>query len=489
MRAPRRSPSGAGELGQHAAGEPPARPARWRRTPGSPARRQTARSAATAAATSESGAPQRSRVVTRTAIGPGSARPAALSMLQEPSKLSLKARTARTDSSGTRTPASGWKTNGPAGGRTNSSSLAIERSVSVASASTPRRATRKMRERVTPCWSAGCAGTFSARARRWTPRRRLPWKARCPSCPRSRRSAASSRRTSRGARSTRSRSSTRAGARRWPPHEHRRRGRRAARVERARAARQVPRSSSSPARSSCSCHLRMTGTLLLDPRPTRRYQRVVFDLDDGHELRFCDPRRFGTGELALGDGRRCERVLRRAARHRAAGRRRSTGARAARAGPRAAARRSRRSCSTSARSPASATSTPTRRCSARASTRCARRGRSRARSATALADAVRDALSAGHRRRRRDDRRLPPPRRRLRRASRTSSSSTCARASRARAAARTIVKLVAAGAGPTSASAASPGRGSGGGLEQLGQPARRGRPPASPGSRRRARRR
>jgi formamidopyrimidine-DNA glycosylase len=47
-------------------------------------------------------------------------------------------------------------------------------------------------------------------------------------------------------------------------------------------------------------HLRMTGNLLLDPAPDTPYQRVIFMLDDGHELRFCDPRRFGTGELALG---------------------------------------------------------------------------------------------------------------------------------------------------------------------------------------------
>jgi formamidopyrimidine-DNA glycosylase len=47
-------------------------------------------------------------------------------------------------------------------------------------------------------------------------------------------------------------------------------------------------------------HLRMTGTLLLDPAPEVRYERVRFDLDDGHAVHFCDPRRFGTGELALG---------------------------------------------------------------------------------------------------------------------------------------------------------------------------------------------
>jgi formamidopyrimidine-DNA glycosylase len=47
-------------------------------------------------------------------------------------------------------------------------------------------------------------------------------------------------------------------------------------------------------------HLRMTGTLLYDPPPGTPYERVRWELDDGHELRFCDPRRFGTGELALG---------------------------------------------------------------------------------------------------------------------------------------------------------------------------------------------
>ena len=47
-------------------------------------------------------------------------------------------------------------------------------------------------------------------------------------------------------------------------------------------------------------HLRMTGTLLYDPPGDERYARVRFDLDDGHHLLFCDPRRFGTGELAVG---------------------------------------------------------------------------------------------------------------------------------------------------------------------------------------------
>jgi formamidopyrimidine-DNA glycosylase len=47
-------------------------------------------------------------------------------------------------------------------------------------------------------------------------------------------------------------------------------------------------------------HLRMTGTLLYQPPPGAPYERVRWVLDDGRELRFCDPRRFGTGELALG---------------------------------------------------------------------------------------------------------------------------------------------------------------------------------------------
>jgi formamidopyrimidine-DNA glycosylase len=51
-------------------------------------------------------------------------------------------------------------------------------------------------------------------------------------------------------------------------------------------------------------HLRMTGTLLYDPPPGTPYERVRWDLDDGHALRFCDPRRFGTGELALGTAAR-----------------------------------------------------------------------------------------------------------------------------------------------------------------------------------------
>jgi formamidopyrimidine-DNA glycosylase len=47
-------------------------------------------------------------------------------------------------------------------------------------------------------------------------------------------------------------------------------------------------------------HLRMTGTLLYDPPPHTPYVRVTIAFDDGHTLAFSDPRRFGTGELALG---------------------------------------------------------------------------------------------------------------------------------------------------------------------------------------------
>jgi formamidopyrimidine-DNA glycosylase len=50
------------------------------------------------------------------------------------------------------------------------------------------------------------------------------------------------------------------------------------------------------------CHLRMTGTLLLDPPERPPHTRVRFGLDAGEaELLFVDPRRFGTGELALGE--------------------------------------------------------------------------------------------------------------------------------------------------------------------------------------------
>ncbi|MGH2968108.1 MAG: bifunctional DNA-formamidopyrimidine glycosylase/DNA-(apurinic or apyrimidinic site) lyase [Solirubrobacteraceae bacterium] len=46
-------------------------------------------------------------------------------------------------------------------------------------------------------------------------------------------------------------------------------------------------------------HLRMTGTLLLDPPGEPPHNRVWIELGE-HRLAFTDPRRFGTGELALG---------------------------------------------------------------------------------------------------------------------------------------------------------------------------------------------
>jgi len=47
-------------------------------------------------------------------------------------------------------------------------------------------------------------------------------------------------------------------------------------------------------------HLRMTGTLLLDPPAVAPYERVRLRFDGAPDLAFCDPRRFGTGELAMG---------------------------------------------------------------------------------------------------------------------------------------------------------------------------------------------
>jgi formamidopyrimidine-DNA glycosylase len=50
-------------------------------------------------------------------------------------------------------------------------------------------------------------------------------------------------------------------------------------------------------------HLRMTGTLLHRPASAPPHTRVRFDLD-GTDLVYVDPRRFGTGELALGTAAR-----------------------------------------------------------------------------------------------------------------------------------------------------------------------------------------
>jgi formamidopyrimidine-DNA glycosylase len=47
-------------------------------------------------------------------------------------------------------------------------------------------------------------------------------------------------------------------------------------------------------------HLRMTGTLLLDPAADPPHTRVRFELDGGRRLVYVDPRRFGTGHLLHG---------------------------------------------------------------------------------------------------------------------------------------------------------------------------------------------
>ena len=48
------------------------------------------------------------------------------------------------------------------------------------------------------------------------------------------------------------------------------------------------------------CHLRMTGNFLYDAPPQTPYQRAVITLGDGHVLRYCDVRRFGTADLLAG---------------------------------------------------------------------------------------------------------------------------------------------------------------------------------------------
>ena len=48
-------------------------------------------------------------------------------------------------------------------------------------------------------------------------------------------------------------------------------------------------------------HLRMTGNLLYDAAPQPPHTRVRIVLSDDHEVLFVDQRRFGTGELVLGD--------------------------------------------------------------------------------------------------------------------------------------------------------------------------------------------
>ncbi len=48
-------------------------------------------------------------------------------------------------------------------------------------------------------------------------------------------------------------------------------------------------------------HLRMTGNLLYDAPDDTPYTRAHFGFDDEHDLRFVDPRRFGTGWLLAGE--------------------------------------------------------------------------------------------------------------------------------------------------------------------------------------------
>jgi formamidopyrimidine-DNA glycosylase len=47
-------------------------------------------------------------------------------------------------------------------------------------------------------------------------------------------------------------------------------------------------------------HLRMTGAVLLDPKPEPIHTRVRIELKPKRRLAIVDPRRFGTGELLLG---------------------------------------------------------------------------------------------------------------------------------------------------------------------------------------------
>jgi formamidopyrimidine-DNA glycosylase len=48
-------------------------------------------------------------------------------------------------------------------------------------------------------------------------------------------------------------------------------------------------------------HLRMTGAVLCDPEPEPSHTRVRIELGQGRRLVIVDPRRFGTGELLLGE--------------------------------------------------------------------------------------------------------------------------------------------------------------------------------------------
>ena len=311
---------------------------------------------------------------------------------------------------------------------------------------------------------------------------------RCPSCPRSRRSAATWRphvegRTLRA----RSRSSTRAGAGRSRPREL------AAAVEgrasSGSAAAASTSSGSSPTTSTCSLHLRMTGTLLLDPPERPPHTRVRFDLGDARAR--CSSTRAASAPASSRsapdalDAFFAARLGVEPLEPEFTGEHLYALAQTlARADQGVPAR-------PEARSPASATSTPTRRCSAPASTRCGRPNRLTRAQCAALRDAVVASLEAGHRGQGRHDRRLPRPLRRQRHASRTSFLDPPARGRAVRALRHArCASCAPPGAGPTSASAASRGRGSAlRGCGELARGARRGRPRRAPGSRRAARRR
>ena len=222
----------------------------------------------------------------------------------------------------------------------------------------------------------------------------------------------------------------------------------------ARPARQVPRLGARRRRLPAHAPAH-DGHAAARPGPAEpRHVRVRLGLGD-HQLVFDDPRRFGTGELALGP-EALRRVLRRPARRRAAraGLHRRAPVRArqdlARAGEgvpaRSEARRRRR-----------ATSTPTRRCSAPACTRCGPRTSSPAPSArpSATASSSRSCSGSSPRAPRSTTSATPTA---SAAPSRTSSSSTRASTSPARTAATPSASSASRGAAPTSASAASRAR-------------------------------
>ena len=140
-------------------------------------------------------------------------------------------------------------------------------------------------------------------------------------------------------------------------------------------------------------HLRMTGTLLLDPRrhAAAHPRRGSSSATTGSPT----PTRGASAPASWRSARtRCDAFFAARLGVEPLGPD-FTGDAPARARAHARARRSRRSCSTSGASPASGTSTPTRRCSAPGSTRCGRPTGSRARRRDALRDAVVASLEAG----------------------------------------------------------------------------------------------